>query len=84
VAAEGLNVLMKAMVERNLFMGYYVGAQDTFTISYLQFTDDTLLIGVKSWANVCELRAVLVLFELMSGLKGGKGVFPLPGSSYWW
>ncbi|CAJ2658361.1 unnamed protein product [Trifolium pratense] len=38
-------------------------------VSHLQFADDTLLMGVKSWANVRALRAVLVLFESMSGLK---------------
>jgi hypothetical protein len=31
---------------------------------HLQFADDTLLIGVKSWANVRALKAVLLLFEL--------------------
>ncbi|MCI24845.1 RNA-directed DNA polymerase (Reverse transcriptase), partial [Trifolium medium] len=69
LAAEGMNVLMTAMVENNLFTGYSVGAQETISISHLQFADDTLLMGVKSWANVRALRAVLVLFELMSGLK---------------
>lgn len=38
-------------------------------VSHLQFVDDTLLIGDKSWANVCVMRATLVLFEAMSGLK---------------
>jgi hypothetical protein len=38
-------------------------------VSHLQFADDTLLLGVKRWANVRALRAVLVLFETMSGLK---------------
>jgi len=35
----------------------------------LKFADDTLLLGVKSWANVHALRVVLLLFEAMSGLK---------------
>ena len=35
----------------------------------MQFADDTLLLGVKSWANVRALRAILVLFENISGLK---------------
>ncbi|MCI27468.1 RNA-directed DNA polymerase (Reverse transcriptase), partial [Trifolium medium] len=39
------------------------------SVSHLQFADDTLLLGVKSWANVRALRAVLVLFETMLGLK---------------
>ncbi|GAU37415.1 hypothetical protein TSUD_361200 [Trifolium subterraneum] len=42
LAAEGLHVLMEALVERNLFTG---------------------------WANVHSMRAALVLFETMSGLK---------------
>ncbi|CAJ2661595.1 unnamed protein product [Trifolium pratense] len=60
---------MKAVVERNLFTGYSVGSQNPVSVSHLQFADDTLLIGTKSWANVRALRAVLVLFESMSGLK---------------
>jgi hypothetical protein len=51
------------------FTGYSVGAHNPTLISHLQFADDTLLIGVKSWVNVRALRAVLVLFENMSGLR---------------
>jgi hypothetical protein len=69
LAAEGLNVLMQALVEHQLFSGYSFGMQNTVFVSHLQFADDTLLIGTKSWANVRALRAVLVLFESMSGLK---------------
>ncbi|CAJ2641817.1 unnamed protein product [Trifolium pratense] len=54
---------------RNLFSGYNIGEQGLVSVSHLQFADDTLLLGVKSWANVRALRAVLVLFETMSGLK---------------
>ncbi|MCH83870.1 cysteine-rich receptor-like protein kinase [Trifolium medium] len=46
-----------------------IGLQDTISIFHLQFTDDTLLLWTKSWANIRALRAVLVLFEMMSGLK---------------
>ncbi|KAK2380884.1 hypothetical protein QL285_068538 [Trifolium repens] len=69
LAAEGLNVLMEAVVASNLFTGYNIGEQDPVTVSHLQFANDMLLLGIKSWANVCALRAVLVLFETMSGLK---------------
>ncbi|WJX73507.1 hypothetical protein P8452_57279 [Trifolium repens] len=69
LAAEGMNVLMTSMVERNVFTGYRVGDPDPVMVSHLKFADDTLLLGVKSWANVRALRSVLVLFELMSGLK---------------
>ncbi|MCH79399.1 cysteine-rich receptor-like protein kinase [Trifolium medium] len=66
LAVEGLHVLMEAMVERNLFTGYNVGNINPVSVSHLQFADDTLLLGFKSWANVRALRAVLVLFESMS------------------
>jgi hypothetical protein len=52
-----------------MFTGYRLGEQAPITVSHLQFADDTLLVGEKSWANVRALRAVLVLFELLSGLK---------------
>ncbi|GAU34020.1 hypothetical protein TSUD_393660 [Trifolium subterraneum] len=68
LAVEGLNVLMEAAVERKLFTGYGIGERDPVFVSHLQFVDDTLLLGVKSWANVRALRAILVLFETMSGL----------------
>jgi hypothetical protein len=57
------------VVERNIFVGYKVGAASSVSVTHLQFADDTLLIGTKSWANVRAMRAVLVLFEAMSGLK---------------
>ncbi|GAU29920.1 hypothetical protein TSUD_148290 [Trifolium subterraneum] len=69
MAAEGIHVFMEAIVERNLFTGYNVGEATPVSVSHLQFADDTLLMGTKSCANVRDLRAVLVLFERMSGLK---------------
>jgi len=69
LAAEGLNVLMKSAVDNNLYTGYEVGTSNSVVVSHLQFGDDTLLLGTKSWANVRALRAVLTLFAEMSGLK---------------
>ncbi|KAK2355052.1 hypothetical protein QL285_092500 [Trifolium repens] len=60
---------MGAMVERNVFTGYSVSEFNPISVSHLQFADDTLLLGVKSWANVRALRAGLTLFESMSGMK---------------
>ncbi|GAU38645.1 hypothetical protein TSUD_276840 [Trifolium subterraneum] len=48
---------------------YMVGKSASILVSHLQFADETLLMGTKSWANVRALRAMLVLFETMSGLK---------------
>ncbi|GAU22999.1 hypothetical protein TSUD_98280 [Trifolium subterraneum] len=69
LAAEGLNVMMQAMIQSSLFTGYSIGTKLPTLVSHHQFADDTLLLGAKSWANVCALRAVLVLFEAVSGLK---------------
>jgi len=69
LAAEGPNVLIKAMVESGNFTGYIAGGANQVVISHLQFADDTLLLGDKSWANVRAMRAGLVLFEAMSVLK---------------
>jgi len=69
LAAEGFNVLMNSLSDSNLFTGYTVGGRDSVTVSHLQFADDTLILGNKSWANICAMRAVLVLFENLSGLK---------------
>jgi hypothetical protein len=70
IAAEGLNVMMNALVEAGLFSGYKVGDNNNLvSITHLQFADDTLLIGDRSWANFRALKALLILFEATSGLK---------------
>jgi hypothetical protein len=46
-----------------------VGGNDSVVVSHLQFADDTLILGEKSWANIRVMRAVLFLFEALSGLK---------------
>lgn len=60
---------MKAMSANQLFKGYSVGSSDPVVVSHLQFADDTLILSEKSSANVHTMRAVLILFEALSGLK---------------
>ena len=69
LAAEGFDVLMNSLSVNNLFTSYKVGIIDLVSVSHLQFADDTLILGEKSWANICALRAVLILFQDLSGLK---------------
>jgi len=52
IVAEGLNVMMTEAINLNLFTGYTVGAHTTTVLSHLQFANDTILLGTKSWANV--------------------------------
>jgi len=60
---------MQALVGADLFCGYGVGRLGEVRLSHLQFEDDTLIIGEKSWLNVRSMRAVLLLFEEVSELK---------------
>ena len=69
LAAEGLNVMMKAMIESSIFSGYNIGSKNPVVLSHLLFANDTLILGSKSWDNVRALRVILVLFKVVSGLK---------------
>jgi len=60
---------MKASVANDLYHVYGVGPQREVRLSHLQFADDTLILGEKSWLNVRTIRAVLLLLEEVSGLK---------------
>ena len=66
---EGLNVIMSYMVEVGLFSGYKVGRNNPMQVSQLQFVDDTPILGEKSRGNVHVMRATLILFQRVSGLK---------------
>jgi len=47
-----------------------VGVTHTATaLSHLQFEDDTLLLGTKSWENFRAFREILTLFEVMYGFE---------------
>lgn len=62
--------MMKVFVATNIYVGYNnVGSTLSVLVTHLQFADDTLILDVKSWTNVRAMRAVLILYEAMSGLK---------------
>jgi len=69
LAAKGFNVLMESLSDNNLFSGYKLGGSNMTVVSHLQFADDTLILGEKSWANIRSMRVILILFETLSGLK---------------
>lgn len=50
IVAEGLSSLMCKVVELGSFSGY--SFQQSHSISHLQYTDDTLLIGKASFQNL--------------------------------
>ena len=51
------------------YQGSEVDTNNLLSITHLQFADDTLLIGDRSWANIRALKALLLLFEATSSLK---------------
>jgi len=69
LAVEGFHVLMDSLSHNNLYKGNKVGRNDPVVVSHLQFADDTLILGEKSWANIRAMRAVLIIFQELSGLK---------------
>jgi len=62
-------MMMESLVSHNIITVYKVGRDMALNVSHLQFANDTLIVGNKSWANVRAMRVVLYLFEAMSGLK---------------
>jgi len=62
-------VLVSSVVGAHLFTSYGVGQVGDVRLTHLQFADDTLIIGEKSWQNVHSMHAVLLLFESISDLK---------------
>ncbi|GAU48424.1 hypothetical protein TSUD_405540 [Trifolium subterraneum] len=84
IVPEGLNSTFIALIPKvdcpqrvadfrnSTFIAQHMNSilkENEVQVSHLQFADDTLLVGAKNWANVRALKAVLVLFESVSGLK---------------
>jgi len=68
IMAEGLNGLMRAATQKNLFRGVQVGA-NRVEISILQYADDTIFFGEATMENVKAIKVILRSFELVAGLK---------------
>lgn len=52
------HILLKKLLDAHNFM-----------VSYLQFVDDTLILGEKYWVNIMVIEAIWFLVELVLGLK---------------
>lgn len=51
VAEEGLNLMMAKNLKLKLFDGFQLGNKGT-CISHLQYENDTLIVGSRSWKNI--------------------------------
>ncbi|GAU28487.1 hypothetical protein TSUD_294900 [Trifolium subterraneum] len=69
VSTATASVLVNGSPTNEFFLERGVGTGSSMDISHLQFADDTLILGVKSWANIRALRGILVLFESVSGVS---------------
>jgi len=68
IVAEGLSALMKEAVNKDLFQGFFIG-RNNIKVTHLQFAYDTLIVGSGESNNIFTLKAMLLYFELVSGLR---------------
>ena len=67
-AAEVMNLMIKKAVSMNLWTGVDVSKNGP-NITHLQFADDTLLFAPSDRQSLKNIKMVLILFQLTSGLK---------------
>ncbi|EOY01222.1 Uncharacterized protein TCM_011168 [Theobroma cacao] len=68
LVAEGFSCLMKEVERKGLFNGILVG-RNGLSVSHLQFADDTMIFGYPDLEQIRNIKRVLRIFQLMSGLK---------------
>ncbi|GJU29706.1 putative RNA-directed DNA polymerase, eukaryota, reverse transcriptase zinc-binding domain protein, partial [Tanacetum coccineum] len=68
LVAEGLNVLIKEAVARDIFKGWPIGNDDVM-VSLLQYVDDIVIFREWNRVNAKNLMCILKCFEEVVGLK---------------
>lgn len=68
LVADSLSALLSHVVWVNLVEGFKILSSD-LSISYPQFTDDTIVFVKPSSANSIDLKHTLQIFELILGFK---------------
>ncbi|KAE8735025.1 Betaine aldehyde dehydrogenase [Hibiscus syriacus] len=67
---ELLNLLIRKAVSSGLFSGLIVGKDDTaLNLSHLQFADDLIIFCMASKTQILNVKRVLRVFEVISGLQ---------------
>ncbi|XP_039040629.1 uncharacterized protein LOC120178942 [Hibiscus syriacus] len=70
LVGELLNLLIRRAVSEGLFAGLTVGKEEgSFNLSHLQFADDLIIFCGASKTQIMNLKRVLRVFEVMSGLQ---------------
>ncbi|KAE8704873.1 hypothetical protein F3Y22_tig00110435pilonHSYRG00103 [Hibiscus syriacus] len=74
LATELLHLLLTKAVDMGLFSGFDLGLQDrAFKLSHLQFADDLIIFSKGSIRELRNIRRVLLIYELLVGLKLNLG-----------
>lgn len=68
MVAEGLSVLMREAMEKNMFKGVLVGEKKV-EVNLLQYADDIVFFGETNLRNARTIKCLMRSFELVSGLK---------------
>lgn len=68
LAAEGLGLLITKACTKGLLSPAVIG-KDKVVLSYLQYADDAVFVCKSGVENVCGIKRILCLLELVSGLK---------------
>ncbi|KAK8491790.1 hypothetical protein V6N12_033923 [Hibiscus sabdariffa] len=70
IVGEALNQLVTKAVEAGLFSGFLIGKRVGQTrVSHLQFVDDLMILCDASLEQVLNVKRVLRVFEIVSGLQ---------------
>lgn len=67
IAAAGLNLLFQKAKDAGLIKG--VQFNQNFSLTHLQFVDDTIVVSNGEVAEVENIKRILRCFEVMSGLR---------------
>ena len=68
IVGEALGIMIKGAVNAGLFEGFRV-AENTLSINHLQFADDTLIFCGDDEEHIKNVKATILCFEVVSGLK---------------
>ncbi|GKE06139.1 reverse transcriptase domain, reverse transcriptase zinc-binding domain protein [Tanacetum coccineum] len=68
ILVNGLNALVSEAVEKGIYRGVAVGANNV-TLSHLQYADDTIFFEEWSKENANSLLCIIRCFEEVSGLR---------------
>lgn len=68
LVAEGLNVMLVKIIQMIFFDAYQFGKGEV-KLFHIQYANDTIVVGKRSWKNIWAIKEILQLFELISDLK---------------